>query len=105
MRADGADGHRHGDCGPISGMWTREWFDEAFTNPVTRQSYGVPDDIRVAAERIVSAYGIRGICDPMWIANVIARETGRGDGEHKFWSSGRSLTQRLADAQRKAATP
>ncbi len=96
------NGHRDGDDhGPVS-SWTREWFDEAFTNPVTRESYGVPDDIRVASERIVSAYGIRGICDPMWIANVIARETGRGDGEHTFYPAHRTLAQRLADAQRKA---
>lgn len=61
------------------------WLTEAFTNPVTREPYTVPDDIRRAATRIVMAYGIRGICDPMYIANVIANETGRGDGQSNFW--------------------
>lgn len=63
---------------------TKEWFDEAFTNPVTREPYPIPDDLREAATRIVRAYGIRGICDPMYIANVIAMETGRGNGESEF---------------------
>lgn len=52
--------------------WTKEWFDYAFTNPVHGVPYDVPADIRRAAERICVAYGIRGICDPMYIANVIA---------------------------------
>lgn len=59
--------------------WRKEDFDEAFTDPVTREPYQVPDDIRRAAERIVSAYMIRGICDPMYVANLIAKETGRGE--------------------------
>lgn len=61
-----------------------EWFAEAFTNPVTRQPYDVPADIRRLAERICRSYGIRGICDPMYLANIIAVETGRGDGQHSF---------------------
>ena len=60
------------------------FFAEAFTNPVTRKPYDVPADIRKAAERIVGSYGIRGICDPMYIANVIALELGRGDGHSNF---------------------
>lgn len=63
---------------------TQGHYDHAFINPVTNQSYGVPDDIKNAALRICQAYGIRGICDPMYIANVIAKETGRGDGSHNF---------------------
>ena len=62
----------------------KEFFSEAFTNPVTREPYAVPDDIRKAAEHIVSSYGIRGICDPMYIANVIAMNIGRGDGLSHF---------------------
>ena len=60
--------------------------EEAFTNPTTREPYNVPADIKKAVTRIVSAYGIRGICDPMYIANIIARETGRGDGESHFYT-------------------
>jgi len=43
-----------------------------------------PADIQRAAERICDAYGIRGICDPGYIANVIALELGRGDGHSRF---------------------
>jgi hypothetical protein len=57
-------------------------YEAAFANyPQT------PADLRVAATRICRAYAIRGICDPMYIANVIAVETGRGDGEHHFYES------------------
>jgi hypothetical protein len=45
----------------------------------------IPDDIRRAAEAIVMAYGIWGICDPGYIANTIALEMGRGDGKSNFW--------------------
>jgi hypothetical protein len=44
----------------------------------------VPVDIRRASERICTSYGIRGLTDPMYIANVIALETGRGDGKGDF---------------------
>lgn len=69
-----------------SGHNTDGHFVEAFTNPVTREPYNVPEDIKLAATRIVQAYGIRGICDPMYIANTIAMETGRGDGESHFYT-------------------
>lgn len=61
------------------------FYKEAFTNPVTRQPYDVPKDIKRLATRICESYGIKGICDPMYIANIIALETGRGDGQSKFW--------------------
>lgn len=61
----------------------RPHFDAAFTNG-DGQPYDVPADIRSAAERITQSYNIRGICDPMYIANVIALETGRGDGCSTF---------------------
>lgn len=73
----------HGADHRIAFAWP-DHFAEAFTNPITRQPYDPPADIRRAAERICQAYGIRGVCDPMYIANVIARETGRGDGESNF---------------------
>jgi hypothetical protein len=62
-------------------------FVEAFTNPVTREPYAVPEDLRTAATRICRAYGIKGICDPMYVANVIANETGRGDGCSNFFEA------------------
>lgn len=57
---------------------------EAFTNPVTKRPYTIPDDIREAAISVCRAYGIRGICDPMYIANTIAQKLGRGDGQSNF---------------------
>ena len=33
-----------------------------------------PEDIRKASEHICQAYGIRGICDPKYIANIIQRQ-------------------------------
>jgi hypothetical protein len=57
---------------------TEEWFNEAFAN------IEIPADIRSAAERLVRSYGIGGICDPLYIANVIAKEIGRGDGLSHF---------------------
>ena len=36
------------------------------------------------AERLCRSYGILGLCDPAYIANVIAVELGLGDGLGKF---------------------
>ncbi len=46
----------------------------------------VPDDIRRAAKAIIDTYGLCGICDPVCIANMIAIEMGRGDGNNNFWT-------------------
>lgn len=45
---------------------------------------GVPCDIKEAATVIVERFKIKGICDPMYICNVIASETKRGDGKGHF---------------------
>lgn len=60
-------------------------FREAFTNAVTGEPHSVPDEVKSAATRITIAYGLRGISDPMYIANVIAKELGYGDGQSTFW--------------------
>jgi hypothetical protein len=62
-----------------------DFFDKAFYNELARKPYDIPADLRKASERICHAYGIRGICDPMYIANVIALEIGRGDGRSNFF--------------------
>ena len=60
-------------------MWkTKEFYDKAF------KGVDVPPDLRRASERVCNAYNINGICDPMYIANVIAMEIGRGDGQSNF---------------------
>ena len=64
----------------------RKWFEDCFTNPVTEKPYTVPEDIKRLATRICRSYGIRGVCDPMYIANVVAVELGRGDGQSNFTS-------------------
>uniref|UniRef100_A0A6M3K0E2 Uncharacterized protein n=1 Tax=viral metagenome TaxID=1070528 RepID=A0A6M3K0E2_9ZZZZ len=63
----------------------KDFFDRAFTDPVTDIPYAIPPDLRRLAERICRSYGIRGICDPMYIANIIALELGRGDGKSNFF--------------------
>lgn len=60
---------------------TKAWFDAAFAG------HDIPSDIRRVSERICMSYGIRGICDPMYIANIIALELGRGDGKGNFTKS------------------
>ena len=62
-----------------------DWFREAFTDPVTRMFYVIPQDLEKTAKRLCLAYNIRGICDPMYIVNIIAVETGRGDGKSTFF--------------------
>jgi hypothetical protein len=60
------------------------FYNEAFTNPVTKKPYDIPVNLRRVATRISRSYGIRGICDPMYIANIIAFELGLGDGQSHF---------------------
>jgi hypothetical protein len=58
---------------------TKEFFDEAFEG-----MDGIQPGLRKASERICQAYSIQGICDPGYIANVIAVELGLGDGRSHF---------------------
>ncbi|MCK5020241.1 MAG: hypothetical protein KAS32_24595, partial [Candidatus Peribacteraceae bacterium] len=52
-----------------------KFFNEAFKNNT------VPQDIKKASISICRAYGINGICDPVYISNVIALSLGLGDGK------------------------
>ena len=63
--------------------WAKEdqdFFEKAF------EGMRVPQDIRTVAERICMSYGIRGECDPGYIANVVAKELGLGDGRSVFYN-------------------
>lgn len=60
------------------------FFLDAFTHPVTQEPYNIPPELKRASRRICQAFNIRGTCDPMWIANVIAYELGLGDGKSNF---------------------
>lgn len=55
-----------------------DFFEAAF------QGMDIPEKLKNASKRICLAYGIRGICDPGYIANVIAVELGMGDGKSHF---------------------
>jgi len=61
--------------------------DAAFYAEAFR-GYVVPEDIKCCAIRLTRSYGIRGICDPMYFANIIALELGRGDGQGSFTERG-----------------
>lgn len=58
----------------------QEWLAQQFAKTA------VPGDIRRAAEQLCSYYNIDGLCDPMYIANIIAHELGRGDGCSTFYA-------------------
>ena len=66
------------------------WFDDKFGE-------GTPENLRRLTERLCRAYGItRGICDPMYIANVIASELGLGDGHGHFTADAHDALRRAA---------
>ncbi|MBX8556973.1 hypothetical protein K5D56_25600 [Pseudomonas cichorii] len=54
------------------------FFDEAFRNTE------IPSTLRIFAEAFCTRFDVRGICDPMYCANVAASETGLGDGAGNF---------------------
>ena len=59
----------------------QEFFTEAF------KGYNVPSNIKSISESICNEFNIKGICDPMYIANVIAVELNLGDGCGNFNSN------------------
>lgn len=54
------------------------FFEEAFRNAE------LPQPLRIFAEAFCTRFEVRGICDPMYCANVTAFETGLGDGSSNF---------------------
>jgi hypothetical protein len=65
---------------PFAGLklHSNEWFEAAFKQ-------NTPEDIKRLSIRLCRSYSIKGICDPMYIANIIALELGRGDGQGNFY--------------------
>jgi hypothetical protein len=61
-------------------------YDEQYWNE--RLSEGTPKRVVAAIKRIYSCYPAdcmpQGLCDPMYIMNIIALELGVGDGRGKF---------------------
>lgn len=54
------------------------WFAEAF------DGYEVPGAFRRFSEAFCRQFDIRGVCDPMYVANSAAMQVGRGDGRGTF---------------------
>lgn len=79
----------------------RAWAAEVF-QAETPGTFLAPPPIRRALTRIYSAYPTgympAGICDPMWIANVIASEVGFGDGCSNFYPVPARTAADLEDA-------
>lgn len=68
-----------------------DFFQEAF------EGYNVPEKIKTASIAICRSCGIRGICDPMYIANIIAMSLGLGDGKSNFYDNSRSVVYTADD--------
>jgi hypothetical protein len=60
-------------------VFSSAWFDAAFY-----PAKNVPIQIRALAERLCRTFTIRGICDPMYITNIVAFELGAGTGRSEF---------------------
>lgn len=69
------------------------FFKEAFTQATTRKPYDVPENLKQISIRICNAHNIKGICDPMYIANVVALELGMGDGNSNFKGYARTIDE------------
>ncbi len=63
---------------PTDPVHSTGWFDNCFEGAT------VPADLRAASEALCRRFTIRGICDPMYLANLMAMELGRGDGRGAF---------------------
>jgi len=56
----------------------KEFFNEAF------KGYEIPEKIKVISTEICNRFAILGICDPMYISNIIATKNNIGDGMGNF---------------------
>lgn len=83
---------------PTSPVHSKDWYDNCFGIGETE----VPADIRRLSETLCNQFNIRGICDPMYIANVTAFALGRGDGRGVFHDADSdakaTVATRLAEA-------
>lgn len=68
-----------------------EFFEEAF------KGYEVPERIKKASKELCTRFNIIGICDPMYISNVIALESGSGTGGGEFFSGEINNVEEIAD--------
>lgn len=74
-------------------MTTRnQFFQEAF------EGYTVPENIKTISKEICKRFAIIGICDPMYISNVIATENNIGNGAGTF--TGNEITEPIKTAER-----
>lgn len=75
-------------------LHTPAWFDYCFEGATP----SVPADLRKFAEAVCVRFCIRGICDPMYIANVAAHLINRGDGRSNFVPDDRAESPDFAQA-------
>lgn len=66
-------------------------YDEVFAG------YDVPEAIKQRATSISKRFAISGVCDPMYISNVIAYTAGSGDGNGHFTSDTISNCKDIAE--------
>ena len=57
-----------------------DFYNEAF------HGYNVPNNLKRVSTTICEVFSIKGICDPVYIANVTAHALGTGDGQGNFHS-------------------
>jgi len=62
------------------------------------EGYTVPENIKEIVSKIMIRFSITGLCDGMYMANVIAVTCGIGDGCHNF--TGNTITEPLKVAER-----
>lgn len=66
------------------------------------KGYAVPENIKNIAILISKRFAINGICDPMYISNVVAYTCGIGDGKGNFTggdiTKSRDIAERIQDA-------
>lgn len=75
---------------PVLGpVHSKEWFDSVLT-PFNGDDR-VPDGIRNMAEDFCTSFQIKGIVDPLYVANAIAHKIGVGDGSGKFSGDAKNL--------------
>jgi hypothetical protein len=68
---------------PSKPIHSAAWFDDAFTDKDSKPLL-VPAKLREFSESVCRSFDLRGVCDPLYIANVAAVELGLGEGDSTF---------------------
>lgn len=68
---------------------SKAWFDACWYGDTP------PQDLRDFSESFMKKYGVKGICDPMYIVNVTAFELGCGNGRGEFTEGRECLPEKF----------